>query len=1205
NTTIDNTDTTTGLFFPAPTVSGFTIARTTTANGSTTSTASSNANNYTFSLGARADYTQIAGTYTNTYVLQAVGNAITYNITYSDNTGDSSVANLPYFNGNTANHTQAGSVSTTSITLRGSGTNNTDDATPTRTGYTFTGWCNTTTTESGTLCNGSTTPTYVIDGTALGGITENKAYGIDQTTTNDATLYATWVPIDYTITVTSGAGISTLSATGWTNTGTATISKIYHIGDTIDLSSIITPTYKTGYNGTSYTKDSSDTAGSITNSTYTVGAGNGSITIKATGLDTPVCTMTGGATKVYNRSATTLTATDNSANYDTDSVDITYSFGYATNGTNDLGDFSSAGTNNTISITKNAYRGARYYGVTVVVTDKTDSSITNTCTSGTVDSAVTGTNVGNRTTMTLVNSRINFDATTNGGTLNGTSPVYVYYGGTATYSSRTGTTARAIPTATPPSGYAFDGWYTSASGGSKVINADGTLTGVAVSGWTNTSKQWVKTGTSNSATATANQLYAQYVIQTSCASTTFSGYMQDMSVSTVANACVGDTGTLTDRRDSKTYTVAKLLDGNLWMTSNLDLAGGTTLNASDSNVPIDNYYTLEPSSLEDIESVYSTAVYNSGSTDCSSYCYSYYGWAAATAGGRDNSGNKATRYHNATYSICPKGWRLPTTTTSDANPTEGSNWKTGDWYTLASAYGANLASTSYDNSTDTGGIFYSNAGPNTTPNFLISGGFVNYLTYDEPFETTAGTYWSSTSYSSPKNTNDSIYDTLGYSGSLTSKGVWTANGGFGDTLERAKQGAGKSVRCIFDNDGLPSRQAITFQLDSHIASIVIGEKVITNNETVLLYSETGYNIKVNATDGYMPNTMSVVSGDATISDAKITIGNNNSIISITSQAQKSVSVEFAFPDGIASVTVDGQTINNSGDSASLLGGNTYTVSVTTASQADVFAGASIESGSWYTIVNSKDSEFNLTVGIDNGAITIEKDSSNTNCITADTLITLADGDKKRVADLTGDEELLVWDFDIASYSSAPIVFIELEPEDDYRIIHLFFDDQTDVEISYEHGFFDYTLGKFIYVNENNPEQYIGHRFIMQDGDSYKTVVLTDIKHETKHTTLYGLTTYKQFNFFNNDMLSIGGNITGMFNYFDVDLNTMGYDQEKKQADIAKYGLLTYEDFQGVIDEFGFEAYNGQYLNVSIGKGLTTWEKIKALADYYGHFTAQR
>ncbi len=226
------------------------------------------------------------------------------------------------------------------------------------------------------------------------------------------------------------------------------------------------------------------------------------------------------------------------------------------------------------------------------------------------------------------------------------------------------------------------------------------------------------------------------------------------------------------------------------------------------------------------------------------------------------------------------------------------------------------------------------------------------------------------------------------------------------------------------------------------------------------------------------------------------------------------------------------------------------------------------------------------------------------CVAAGTLITLADGTKKPVEELTGEEMLLVWDFDTASYSVAPIVFIEPEVETEYSIINVVFEDETNVEVSYEHGFFDYTLGKYIYINEDNPEQYIGHEFIMKDGDSWKTVKLTSVEHYTRVTTIYGLTTFKHFNFFNNDMLSIEGNITGMFNYFDVDLNTMGYDQVKKQADIEKYGLLTYEDFEGVIDELGFEAYNGQYLSVSIGKRLITWDGIKALADYYGHFTEE-
>ena len=258
------------------------------------------------------------------------------------------------------------------------------------------------------------------------------------------------------------------------------------------------------------------------------------------------------------------------------------------------------------------------------------------------------------------------------------------------------------------------------------------------------------------------------------------------------------------------------------------------------------------------------------------------------------------------------------------------------------------------------------------------------------------------------------------------------------------------------------------------------------------------------------------------------------------------------------------------------------------------------SGEGYSI-DGPNSEFTAGVGHGDLYISIRFSAS---CISSDTLITLADGTKVPVKDLNGDEELLVWDFDAGSYSTAPIVFIEPEEEKEYRIIHLYFSDGTNIEVSYEHGFFDYTKGKYIYINENNPEKFIGDEFVKQDGNTYKTVTLTDIKHETRRTTVYGLTTYKHFNFFNNDMLSIEGNITGMFNYFDVDKETMAYDPTKKQADIEKYGLLKYEDFNGMIDELGFEAYNGQYLAVSIGKGLTTWEGIKKLADRYGHFTEE-
>jgi len=268
-------------------------------------------------------------------------------------------------------------------------------------------------------------------------------------------------------------------------------------------------------------------------------------------------------------------------------------------------------------------------------------------------------------------------------------------------------------------------------------------------------------------------------------------YMQTVTTSDLASLMpnVGDTTTLSDARDDQEYTIAKLADNKYWMVENLNLAGGTTLNAGDSNVPSNNYYTLPTSTAissgtsvpSDQFSDNSTAyVFNTGNntTTCNSStpCNSYYSWLAATAGGKDSSGNAVTTNgYNAAYSICPKGWRLPTSTTSNASAqtSPNSNWKTGDWYTLMTAYGANLES-NYNNNSDTN--FYTNAGPGTIPNFLLagyykSGSFVTGGSY--------GYYWSATSGSS----------TNGYYSDFNSSGVSSASG--------SNRRFGFSVRCLF------------------------------------------------------------------------------------------------------------------------------------------------------------------------------------------------------------------------------------------------------------------------------------------------------------------------------------------------------------------------------------------------------------------------
>ncbi|MBR0488484.1 hypothetical protein IJJ39_02315, partial [Candidatus Saccharibacteria bacterium] len=268
--------------------------------------------------------------------------------------------------------------------------------------------------------------------------------------------------------------------------------------------------------------------------------------------------------------------------------------------------------------------------------------------------------------------------------------------------------------------------------------------------------------------------------------------MQEISPAIAANTTVGTTATLTDSRGgvTKSYTVAKLADNKVWMTSNLDLPGGTTITSNDSDVTAnftlptsatknaDNNNLTDSTQFADDNTAY---VFNSGNnTNCGASgqnipCGSYYSYVAATAG---TGVNVTGDGYNAPSSICPKGWSLPTSTTSNANANTDNNWKTGDFYALTTAYGANLESSWWENSAETGGNFYSNAGPGTTPGFLLAGRYYNStLSYSGA----EGYYWSSTFGPS----------TNAYSLSLGPGYVNSANNYY--------RGHGWSVRCLAES----------------------------------------------------------------------------------------------------------------------------------------------------------------------------------------------------------------------------------------------------------------------------------------------------------------------------------------------------------------------------------------------------------------------
>ena len=253
--------------------------------------------------------------------------------------------------------------------------------------------------------------------------------------------------------------------------------------------------------------------------------------------------------------------------------------------------------------------------------------------------------------------------------------------------------------------------------------------------------------------------------------------MQEMTPEVCEKTEVGTVARLTDARDQKQYWVTKLADGNCWMTQNLDLDLGvkdgntdtTVLTPADSDISnnwnpprtteqpgiitsadintetyswdLGMYVKSDPdgysnycdsvkglsdadctsagwtnvSSMTPMEDGNATDVI-SGSTYNAHYLVgNLYQWNAATAG----TGGTITSAE-ATDSICPKGWQLPTSNNSNS----------GSFQALMNAYSIGNDSTKITQSP----LYFNPSGRVNSGSLRRAGDY--------------GRYWSSTAYSS-------------------------------------------------------------------------------------------------------------------------------------------------------------------------------------------------------------------------------------------------------------------------------------------------------------------------------------------------------------------------------------------------------------------------------------------------------------------------
>ena len=254
------------------------------------------------------------------------------------------------------------------------------------------------------------------------------------------------------------------------------------------------------------------------------------------------------------------------------------------------------------------------------------------------------------------------------------------------------------------------------------------------------------------------------------------------------------------------------------------------------------------------------------------------------------------------------------------------------------------------------------------------------------------------------------------------------------------------------------------------------------------------------------------------------------------------------------------------------------------------------SNTW-NIAQDETNQYNYNSFVKDGTLEKLSEDDGDSCVTADTLITLADGTQKPVEDLKIGDMLMVFNHITGKLEAAPVIFNTHSGDvyDYYDVLNLQFSNGTEVEVVSSHGFFDMTLMQYVYIDYENYADFIGHEFYANGGK----VTLNNAFVEEEYTAIYCPVTYFHMNSFANGILNtpnIPGDITGLVNYFEYDAD-LKYNEEAMARDIEKYGLYTYADFSDYISEAAYNSSPAVHLKVAVGKGMITFEQILDVINY--------
>jgi hypothetical protein len=204
---------------------------------------------------------------------------------------------------------------------------------------------------------------------------------------------------------------------------------------------------------------------------------------------------------------------------------------------------------------------------------------------------------------------------------------------------------------------------------------------------------------------------------------------------------------------------------------------------------------------------------------------------------------------------------------------------------------------------------------------------------------------------------------------------------------------------------------------------------------------------------------------------------------------------------------------------------------------------------------------------------VETKPANDGCFAPGTRILTSDGTYKCVENIKEGDRILAYDHYKGAVCEEVILanVHDISTKKEYKTIFLHFEKEISLSIVKSHALFDMTDNKYVWIDDCNVQEYIGHKFAFCSDGSIESVRLLQYRVETGFTNYYMPLSRYHLNVFAEGILTMPPTKLTV-NLFDV-----GADMRYDLSVVEKTGKTSYDDIKNIVSFEEYSALPCEYL----------------------------